>query len=123
MLPFSPPGDLPDPGIEPASPAWQADSLPLNHQGGPSCAERRGNVLSEDLEHLGFNLQGVPWWLTAWARHAAGEPSRGWVLKATLRSLGFILQAVQKYYRVLSRGLKISLLVLPSTSPLRSIQS
>ena len=27
-LPFPPPGDLPDPGIEPRSPAWQADSLP-----------------------------------------------------------------------------------------------
>ena len=28
-----PPGDLPDPGTEPASPAWQADSLPLSHWG------------------------------------------------------------------------------------------
>ena len=26
-LPFSSPGDLPDPGTEPTSPAWQADSL------------------------------------------------------------------------------------------------
>ena len=26
-----PPGDLPDPGIEPTSPASQADSLPLSH--------------------------------------------------------------------------------------------
>ena len=34
-LPFSSPGDLPDPGIEPGSPAWQADSLPLRHQGSP----------------------------------------------------------------------------------------
>ena len=37
-LPFPPPGDLPDPGIEPASavvPAWQADSLPLSHLGSP----------------------------------------------------------------------------------------
>ena len=25
--------DLPDPGIEPASPSWQADSLPLSHLG------------------------------------------------------------------------------------------
>ena len=29
-LPFPPPGDLSDPGIEPASPAWQVDSLPLS---------------------------------------------------------------------------------------------
>ena len=28
-------GDLPDPGIEPASPAWQADSLPVSRLGGP----------------------------------------------------------------------------------------
>ena len=34
-LPFPAPGDLPDPGIKPASPAQQADSLPLRHQGSP----------------------------------------------------------------------------------------
>ena len=38
-LPFCPSGDLPDPGIEPMSPAnpcllhWQVDSLPLSHLG------------------------------------------------------------------------------------------
>ena len=35
-LPFPPPGDLPDPGIEPMSPAWQVDTLPLSHMGSPS---------------------------------------------------------------------------------------
>ena len=30
-LPFSSPGDFPDPEIEPMSPAWQVDSLPLSH--------------------------------------------------------------------------------------------
>ena len=34
-LPFPPPGDLPHPGIELTSPALQADSLPLSHQGSP----------------------------------------------------------------------------------------
>ena len=34
-LPFPPPGDLPDPGIEPMSPALQVDTLPLSHQGSP----------------------------------------------------------------------------------------
>ena len=37
-LPLPPPGDLPDPKIEPASPATsalQVDSLPLSHQGSP----------------------------------------------------------------------------------------
>ena len=33
--PFSPPGDLPNPGIEPTSPALEVDSLPLSHQGSP----------------------------------------------------------------------------------------
>ena len=35
-LPFTSPGDLPDPGIEPLSPAWQAGSLPLSHLGSPA---------------------------------------------------------------------------------------
>ena len=37
-LPCPPPGDLPDPGIKPVSPvtpALQADSLLLSHQGSP----------------------------------------------------------------------------------------
>ena len=34
---FPPPGDLPHPGIEPASPAWQADSLPLPPTGQLCC--------------------------------------------------------------------------------------
>ena len=32
---FPPPGDLPNSGIEPRSPALQADSLPLRHQESP----------------------------------------------------------------------------------------
>ena len=34
-LPFPSPGDLPDPGIEPRSPAWQADYLLSESQGKP----------------------------------------------------------------------------------------
>ena len=34
-LPFPYPGDLPNPGIEPGSPASQADSLPTELQGSP----------------------------------------------------------------------------------------
>ena len=34
-LPWPPPGDLPDPGIEPTSPALQMDSLLLSYQGSP----------------------------------------------------------------------------------------
>ena len=35
-LPFPPPRDFLHPGIKPASPAWQANSLPLSHLGSPS---------------------------------------------------------------------------------------
>ena len=34
-LPFPSPGDLSNPGTQPASPALQADSLPLSHLGSP----------------------------------------------------------------------------------------
>ena len=34
-LPFPSPGDIPDPGTEPASPALQADSLPSEPPGKP----------------------------------------------------------------------------------------
>ena len=35
-LPFPSPGDLPDPGIEPRSPALQADALPSETSGKPN---------------------------------------------------------------------------------------
>ena len=34
-LPFPSPGDLPDPGVEPGSPALQADFLPIELLGKP----------------------------------------------------------------------------------------
>ena len=34
-LPFPSPGDLPEPGIEPGSPALQADALPFEPPGKP----------------------------------------------------------------------------------------
>ena len=39
-LPFPSPGDLPDPGIEPRSPALQADTLPSEPPGKPLNTER-----------------------------------------------------------------------------------
>ena len=42
LVAIPPPGDLPDPGVEPASPespALQADSLPLSHQESPCLLE------------------------------------------------------------------------------------
>jgi len=42
-LPFAAPGDLPNPGIKPASPGllyWQVDSLPLSYLGSPVKKDR-----------------------------------------------------------------------------------
>ena len=36
-LPLPSPGNLPDPGTEPGSPALQVDSLPLSLQGSSGC--------------------------------------------------------------------------------------
>ena len=48
-LPFPSPGDLPDPGIEPRSPALQADSLPSEPLGKPLC----DNIV-QILKHILF---------------------------------------------------------------------
>ena len=45
-LPFPSPGDLPDPGIEPGSPAPQADSSPPSHQRSPETGGVRPNPFS-----------------------------------------------------------------------------
>ena len=61
-LPFPSPEDLPNPGIEPGSPALQADSLPTELQGKPKHSIAPHIVLygTEDLTHLPKNhLSGV----------------------------------------------------------------
>ena len=51
-LAFPSPGDLPNPVIEPGSPALQTDSLPLSYQGSPHVQKQLKN--SEVLEqHTG----------------------------------------------------------------------
>ena len=48
QLPCPPPGDLPDPGIEPTSPALQADSYQLSYQESPNLY----NSVTENLASL-----------------------------------------------------------------------
>ena len=54
-LPCPPPGDLPNPGIEPRSPAMRADSLPSEPPGKPkntgvgSLSLLQGNILTHEL--------------------------------------------------------------------------
>ena len=47
-LPFLSLGCLPDPGIEPGSPAWQADSLPTELRGKPNVEEKSPMVRIRD---------------------------------------------------------------------------
>ena len=54
-LPFPSPGNLPNPGIELVSPAFQADSLPLNHHGNPLTRF----VVVQSLGHI--QLFATPW--------------------------------------------------------------
>ena len=54
-LPFPSPEDLPDPGIEPGSPALQADSLPSGFPGG------------SDSKPFAYNV-GDPGWLSGSGR-------------------------------------------------------
>ena len=55
-LPFPSPGDLPNPGIEPGSPALRADALPSEPPGKPR----------ERLRHL--SCSHWPSWVTRWVR-------------------------------------------------------
>ena len=51
-LPFPSPGDHPDPGIEPGSPALEADSLLTELPGGRSTKQNvTGNKFAVDLAH------------------------------------------------------------------------
>ena len=64
-LPCPPPQDLPHPGTEPGSPALQADSLPLSHQGSPSLyiwlAKKFVWFLSKNKRHIFHFHQDLFW--------------------------------------------------------------
>jgi len=51
--PFSPPGDLPNPGFEPRSPALQADSLPSEPPGKPP-NQLQSNIKLQKKKELSF---------------------------------------------------------------------
>ena len=53
-LPFPSPGDLPDPGIHPSSPALQADSLPSESPGKPIQCSVSSSVVSDSVQLHGL---------------------------------------------------------------------
>ena len=63
-LPFPPPGDLSDPGIEPRSPALQADSLPSEPPGKPLYTYTHTQYLfyiyKFILQHLYYTYTDLP---------------------------------------------------------------
>ena len=86
--PFSSSGDLPNPGIEPRSPALQADSLPAEPKGKPkntgvgSLSLLQGSFLTQEsnwgLLHCRqilyqLSYQGSPKWLSEEALQIAKE--------------------------------------------------
>ena len=85
-LPFPSPGYLPDPGIEPASPAWQADSLSLSLLGSPwnnDSATKSDELLLQaiiwiDLESITFKkrqIQSVTYYMIPFIRHLQCDKS------------------------------------------------
>ena len=71
-LSFPSPEDLPDPGIKPASPALQADSLPLSHPRSPSVSTDGTNILLvSKLRDLGpdFGLLTLHFHLPTFSQH------------------------------------------------------
>ena len=63
-LPFPPPGDLPDPGIKPGSPAFQADALTSEPPGTPErqytdiC--QQSDIFAFEYVPLGFIIAFLP---------------------------------------------------------------
>ena len=56
---FPSPGDLPSPGINPASPAVQAASLPLSHQESPRGEKARGSLLRANTKPGAYCSDGL----------------------------------------------------------------
>ena len=54
--PFPSPGNLPNAGVEPRSPALQVDSLRLSHQGRPSTSDTPGAIPCPDIRTISFRI-------------------------------------------------------------------
>ena len=99
-LPFPSPGNLPNPGIELVSPAFQADSLPLNHHGNPLTRF----VVVQSLGHI--QLFATPW-------TTAHQASLSFTISWSLLNLMSIESAIPSNHLILY----CPLLLLPSIFP------
>ena len=76
-LPFLSPGDLPNPGIEPSSPALQVDSLPSNPPGKPKNTRIGIVALLQEIFPNQESDQGLLFagrFFTSWATREALTP-------------------------------------------------
>ena len=93
-----PSGDLPDPGMEHASPALQVDSLPLRHQGRPV-------VVVQSLSHV--QLFATPWTEVC-------QASLSFTISQSLLKLMYIKSVMPSKCLILCHPLLILPLVFPS---------
>ena len=88
-LPFPSPGDLPNPGIEPGSPTWQADALGDKGDGSmnwnsnreneeKSCVQLRIPTIAQCLVYIGASLVAQQWRIYLQCRRHGFDP---WVRK------------------------------------------
>ena len=76
-LPFPPPGDLPNPGIEPRSPALQVDSLPSELPGKPkntrvgSQSLLQGIFLTQELNQGFLYCRRILYQIAKWQPHSS----------------------------------------------------
>ena len=72
--PFPSPGDLPNPGIEPRSPALRADSFPAEPQGKPEFVIKAGH---QNIHKFGNSL-AVQWLVQSVHSHCQGLGFNPW---------------------------------------------
>ena len=81
-LPCLPPGDFPNPGIEPRSPALQVDSLPSEPPGKPqntgvgSLSLRQGNFLIQELNRVLLHCRWILYQLSYQGSPVRAGPMR-----------------------------------------------
>ena len=83
-LPFPSPGDLPDPGIKPRSPTWQAYSLLSEPPGKPPTIEVLTVVFF-------FQLTPLTWVMVSWLPFAQGNTIKA-ILSLLMKDLGNLSQ-------------------------------
>ena len=100
--PFLSPGDLPDPGIKPGSPALQADSL-LSEPPGKPCGFSKSPLLGRLQSSLWF----ICWRQTAWI-YLAALPLRSCMIFNMLLyilSISFLICKIRAVIVLISQGL------------------